>query len=142
MQLHSKFVLLVLFCISLKRLENLPRVESLRGHLHNYLLSSAKFWTLSVHPPRALSSWGSFIRTCGSFRQLIKLFFFSQIKNNIVYKICIYNLRLTSTEKKPNAPHQDFLILRIIFVIIENMHESEPHVDLKRLIYHQAIKSS
>ena len=69
-------------------------------------------------------------------------YFFSQIKNNIVYKICIYNLRLTSTEKKPNAPHQDFLILRIIFVINENMHESEPHVDLKRLIYHQAIKSS
>ena len=112
------------------------------GHLHNYLLSSAKFWTLSIHPPRALSSWGSYIRTCGSFRQLIMFFFFKQIKSNIVLKI---DLQFTINFKKPNAPHQDFLFLRFIsgsFFCYHREHESEIHVDLKRLIYHQTTKSS
>ena len=48
-------------------------------------------------------------------------------------------------KKKPTASYQDFLFLRVIsgsFFCYHREHESEIHVDLKRLIYHQTTKSS
>ena len=50
-------------------------------------------------------------------------------------------------KKKPNAPHEDFLILGIIwrdvffFFCNHREREREIQVDLKTLIYHQTTKS-
>ena len=70
-------------------------------------------------------------------------FFSNKLENNIVYEIYIY--RLTSREEaqcsSPTFPNSTDYFEKFFFCN-HREHESEIHVDLKRLIYHQTTKSS
>ena len=85
---------------------------------HVPVIPSAKFWALSIHPPRALSLWGSFIGTFCSSRRLASSVFFKQ------FKIYIYDLRLTSRRSLmflTKIPITRRIILCFFFcIIIEN----------------------